>query len=208
MPSPGWLPDAIVYEVGPWEYSRFGSGRAFNGIAGKLPELETLGVNLLYLLPLWENTGWYNISDHFTLFRKYGTEQELRALVAEAHRRGMRVILDLAGTIGVPLESKLLGEHPDWFILGGDNKLYRSWTVDGYRCDMAMALPYALFEKIRQAIQQLKPEAILIAEGSTPIDHETAFDVTYDFPFLERIFCAASHRTILPASCGLEINSD
>lgn len=213
--SPHWLVDSVVYEIGPWEYSRSGSGRAFDGIAARLPELETLGVNLLYLLPVWEDSGWYDITDHFALFRKYGTESELGALVDDAHRRGMKVILDLAGTLGVPAASRLVKEHPEWFIRGGDNRLYRSWmdlygldvnrpdvqqyfievanhyierlNIDGYRCDSAMALPCALFQEIRHAIQQIRPEAILIAEGSAPIDHETAFDATYDFPFLDRI---------------------
>jgi cyclomaltodextrinase len=213
--SPLWLSDAIIYAVDPWEFSRFGGGKAYTGIARKLPELETLGVNLLYFLPLWEDSGWYRITDHFALFRKYGTEQDLRALVDEAHRRGMRVIFDLAGTVGVPLESRLVREHPDWFILGGDNTRYCSWVdlygldtnrpdvqqyfidfakyhverfdIDGYRCDMAMASPYEMYEKIRHAIQQIKPEAILIAEDTAPIDHETAFDGNHDFPFLNRI---------------------
>ncbi len=215
IPSPHWLRDAIIYELGPWEFSSFSGSKAYAGITRKLPELETLGVNLLYLLPLWEDSGWYRITDHFTLFRKYGTEQELRALVDEAHRSGMKVIFDLAGTVGVPLESRLIREHPEWFILGGDNTRYRSWMelygldtnhpdvqqyfiefakynverfdIDGYRCDMPMVSPYEMYERIRHAIQQIKPEAILIAEDTAPIDNETAFDATYDFPFLSRI---------------------
>ncbi len=212
--SPAWLRDAVVYELGPWEFSQFGDGKAFKGIIRKLPELETLGVNLLYLLPVWDDSGWYRITDHFSLFRKYGTEKELKALIDDAHRRRMKVILDLVAS-GVPLESRLVREHPQWFIHGGDDKLYRSWMdlygldtnrpdvqryfvdfakyyvarldVDGYRCDLAMMMHYEMFEKIRNAIRQIKPEAILIAEGSAPVDHETAFDATYDFPFLERI---------------------
>ena len=212
--SPAWLRDAVVYELGPWEFSQFGDGKAFKGIIRKLPELETLGVTLLYLLPVWDDSGWYRITDHFSLFRKYGTEKELKALIDDAHRRGMKVILDLVAS-GVPLESKLVREHPQWFIHGGDDKLYRSWMdlygldtnhpdvqqyfadfakyyvarldVDGYRCDLAMMMHYEMFEKIRNAIRQIKPDAILIAEGNAPVDHETAFDATYDFPFLERI---------------------
>ncbi len=57
----------------------------------------------------------------------------------------------------------------------------------GYRCDSAMMVPYGMFESIRIAIKQIKPDAILIAEDSAPVDHEKAFDATYDFPFLGRI---------------------
>lgn len=213
--SPSWLSDAIMYAAGPWQFAQFGGGKAFVGITRKLPELEALGVNLLYLLPLWEDAGWYDIADHFALFRKYGTEQELRALVNEAHRRGMKVIFDLAGTVGAPQESKLMREHPDWFILGPDGKPCRSWAelfgldtnrsdvqqyfvtfatyyierfnIDGYRCDSAMVSPLGMYEKIRLAIQQIKPDTILIAEDTAPIAHETAFDANHDFPFLSRM---------------------
>ena len=215
IPSPGWLSDAVIYAAGPWEFQQFGNGRAYTGIMRKLPELEALGVNVLYVLPIWEDAGWYRITDHFALFRNYGTEQELRTLVDEAHRHRMKVLLDLAGTIGVPLESRLVREHPGWFILNIDGTLYRSWgdlfgldtnlsevqqyfadfaryyverfDVDGYRCDAAIASPYEMFEGIRRAIQQIKPDTALIAEESAPFDHETAFDVTYDFTFRELV---------------------
>jgi cyclomaltodextrinase len=213
---PRWLTDAVVYGLGPWEFLPFGNGNAFRGIVAKLPELDALGVNLLYHLPIWEKEGWYNITDHFTLFRKYGPEQDLRTLVDEAHRRGMRVILDLAGTIGVPFESELRSEHPEWFILGGFGQLYHSWgdlcgldqnrpdvqqyfvevaahyveqcDIDGYRCDSAMTSPYIMYQKIWEAILRIKPDAMLLAEDQiSPIGLETAFDAAYDFVFLDRI---------------------
>lgn len=210
--SPSWLAGTIMYELGPWQFSQFGNGNAFRGIISKLPELAALGVNALYLLPIWENRGWYSVTDHFSIFSKYGTQEEFRMLVQEAHRHNMKVILDLAGTIGVPPESKLVTEHPEWFVLNESNNFHYSWPglvgldtnrldvqqyfvgvaryyvgkfgVDGYRCDSVGASPYEMFEKIRTAIQQIKPDAIMIAEGEGPIYHETAFDATYDFRFI------------------------
>jgi glycosidase len=134
--SPDWLADAIVYEAGPWEYARYGDGNAFAGLRQKLPEMKDLGINTLYLQPIWENRGGYAITDHYAIYRSYGTESDLKGLVAEAHSLGIRVILDLAGTIGVPLQSRLVGEHRDWFILSGDkggdnrgdNALYTAWV--------------------------------------------------------------------------------
>ena len=127
--SPDWLKDAVVYELAPWVFSQFGNGRAFQGILSKLPALQDLGVTMLYLLPVWEDQGGYAITDHYAVFRKYGSEQELKDLVAEAHQRRMKVILDLAGTIGVPKKSRLVREHPEWFILNPSNTLYVSWMA-------------------------------------------------------------------------------
>jgi cyclomaltodextrinase len=216
--SPLWIAGAIVYELGPWQFSQFSNGDAFRGITAKLPELAALGVNVLYLLPIWEDQGWYPITDFFSIFHQYGTQEEFRTLVQDAHRQNMKVILDLAGTIGVPSRSELVVEHPEWFVLNENNSYYYGWRetpmegmlgldtnrpdvqqyfvevakyyvrnfeVDGYRCDCAFASPYEMFEKIRTAIEQIKPDAILIAEGEGPIYHETAFDATYDFRFLD-----------------------
>jgi hypothetical protein len=55
--SPEWLADAIVYSAGPWEYARYRNGRGFVGLKQKLPEIRDLGVNMLYLLPVWETAG-------------------------------------------------------------------------------------------------------------------------------------------------------
>jgi cyclomaltodextrinase len=214
VPSPPWIAGAVVYELGPWQFSQFGNGNAFRGIIAKLPELAALGVNVLYLLPIWEDQGWYSVTDFFSIFSKYGTQEDFRTLVQNAHQYNMKVILDLAGTIGVPPESKLFVEHPEWFVLDENNSYYYSWPsgnmlgldtnrpdvqqyfvevaqyyvrvfdVDGYRCDSADASPNEMFEKIRTAIEQIKPDAIMIAEGDEPIYHETAFDATYDFRFL------------------------
>jgi glycosidase len=125
----------------------------------------------------------------------------------------MRVLLDFAGTNGVPPDATILQQHPDWLVLNENNSAYYSWgplhgidtnrpdvqdyfvqvakyyvqmfNIDGYRCDSAFASPYEMFEKIRAAIQAVKPDAVLIGEVSPdqPIYHETVFDATYDFGF-------------------------
>lgn len=169
-------------------------------------------MNTLYLLPIWPDQGWYSVTDYFAIYQKYGTQEDFRTLVQEAHNHKMRVLLDFAGTIGVPPNATILQQHPDWLILNEDNSAYYSWTgllgidtnrpdvqeyfvqvakyyvetfnIDGYRCDSAGASPYEMFEKIRAAIQAVKPDAVLIAEGEQPIYQETTFDATYDFRFL------------------------
>jgi glycosidase len=221
LSSPAWLSEAVVYEVGPWEFAQFGNGSAFRGIVSRLPELQALGVNTLYLDPIWADQGWYSVTDFYAIYKEYGTQDDFRTLVQEAHNHGMRVLLDFAGTIGVPPDAIILQQHPDWLILNENNSAYYSWTwpncgntclrgidtnrpdvqdyfvqvakyyvqmfnIDGYRCDSAYASPYEMFEKIRAAIQAVKPDAVLIGEepADQPIYHETAFDATqWDYRF-------------------------
>jgi glycosidase len=221
LSSPAWLSEAVVYEIGEWEFAQFGNGSAFRGIVSRLPQLQALGVNTLYLLPIWANQGWYSVTDYYAIYKEYGTQDDFRTLVREAHNHGMRVLLDFAGTVGVPPDATILQQHPDWLILNENNSAYYSWTwpncdfiatslnaclrgidtnrpdvqdyfvqvakyyvqtfnIDGYRCDSAYASPYEMFEKIRAAIQAVKPDAVLIGEEPTdqPIYHETAFDAT------------------------------
>lgn len=211
--SPPWLSSLVMYELGPHQFLKFGGGRAFRGIVSKLPELKALGVNALYMLPIWEDKGGYTITDHLSIFSGYGTSDEFKQLVEEAHRLDVKVVMDLAGTIGLSPKSELVHRHPEWLVLNENNTIHYGWgpwmlgldchrpdvqryfvdvaryyvekfDVDGYRCDCAFLLPYDMFEAIRHAIQQLKPEAIIISEGEGPIYHEKGFDVTYDWKFL------------------------
>ena len=183
VPSPSWLTRLVLYELAPWQFLHLGGGYggAFRGVISKLPEIEDLGVNGLYLLPIWEDRGTYGITDHFSIFRGYGTPDQFKALVEEVHRRNMKVILDLAGTIGISPRSDLVLQHPEWFVLNENDSIHYSWgpwllgldtnrpdvqqyfvdvakhyverfDVDGYRCDSARVPPYEMFEKIRVAI--------------------------------------------------------
>jgi len=128
LSSPAWLGEAVVYELGPWEFAQFGNGSAFRGIVSRLPELQALGVNTLYLDPIWADQGWYSVTDFYAIYKEYGTQDDLRTMVREAHDHGMRVLLDFAGTIGVPPDATILQQHPDWLILNENNSAYYSWT--------------------------------------------------------------------------------
>lgn len=107
---PAWLNDAIIYHV---FVDRFASahdqaapaalgnltafyGGAIRGITEKLDYLADLGVNCLWLSPVMESPTYhgYNPSSYHQVSPHYGTNDDLRALIAEAHARGMRVLLD------------------------------------------------------------------------------------------------------------------
>ena len=113
---PGWEADAVVYHV--WMRA-FADGIFQDGVGdlpglrSKLPYLQDLGVNTLWLSPIFacdyqgENMHGYDTTDYFSLNPRFGTKADLKALLDEAHGRGMRVIFDF-----VPNHTS--SKHP-WF---------------------------------------------------------------------------------------------
>ena len=87
---PDYLPD------GDGEYCRDFFGGDLAGIRGKLPYLRELGVETLYLCPIFEASSnhRYNTGDYRRIDPMLGTEEDFRALCQEAHDLGIRVILD------------------------------------------------------------------------------------------------------------------
>jgi cyclomaltodextrinase len=101
--KPEWVRHAVGYGVLPL---LFGSP-PFKAVTRRLDYLQELGVNLLWLPPVMATAigEEYAITDYFGIKEEFGTKEDLRRLITEAHRRGMRVILD-----DVPNHSSI--EHP------------------------------------------------------------------------------------------------
>lgn len=95
-----WYKNSIFYEV----YVRAffdsnGDGHGdIKGLMRKLDHLQELGVDCLWLLPIYPSPlkdDGYDISDYYGVLSQYGTLQDFKELVGEAHARGMRIITDL-----------------------------------------------------------------------------------------------------------------
>ena len=95
-----WYKDAVVYQLHVkafFDSNDDGIGD-FRGLAAKLDYVQALGVNTLWLLPFYPSPlrdDGYDISDYHNVHPQYGTRQDFRAFVREAHRRGLRVITEL-----------------------------------------------------------------------------------------------------------------
>ena len=89
--------DAALYEVNPLVFS---TSRNLQGILPRLDSIKALGVNVVWLMPIYEmgvdrSVGSpYCISDYFKVNPEYGTIDDLRELVDSAHAKGMAVMLD------------------------------------------------------------------------------------------------------------------
>jgi alpha-glucosidase len=95
-----WWLDAVVYQIYPRSFADSdGDGVGdLPGIIDRLDHVQRLGVNAIWLSPIYPSPGLdvgYDVSDHSSVDPVFGTDADFDRLVAETHRRGMRLILDL-----------------------------------------------------------------------------------------------------------------
>jgi oligo-1,6-glucosidase len=110
--SDSWWKNTAVYQIYPRSFSDSNDDGIgdLGGIIQRLPYLEWLGAGILWLSPIFPSPGFdggYDISDYRGIHPDLGTMADFEKLLAEAHRRGMRVVLDL-------VVNHSSDEHP-WF---------------------------------------------------------------------------------------------
>jgi maltose alpha-D-glucosyltransferase/alpha-amylase len=109
---PKWLEDAVFYEIYPQSFlDTNGDGIGdFEGIIQKLDYIKGLGCSAIWINPCFDSPfkdAGYDVRDYKKTAPRYGTNDDLKRLFIEAHKRGIRVLLDL-----VPGHTS--EEHP-WF---------------------------------------------------------------------------------------------
>ncbi len=98
--DPLWYKDAVIYELHIKAYAD-GNGDGigdFRGLTERLDHVQSLGVNTIWLLPFYPSPlrdDGYDVADYENVHPSYGTLADFRNFVAEAHRRGLRVITEL-----------------------------------------------------------------------------------------------------------------
>jgi maltose alpha-D-glucosyltransferase / alpha-amylase len=134
--QPDWFKDAVFYEIyvrGFLDSSADGVGD-FRGLTQKLDYLEWLGVNCIWLLPMYPSPlrdGGYDIADYYDILPDYGTLDDFKLFLDAAHARGIRVIADM-------VVNHTSDEHPwfrqarsspdspkrDWYVWSDTNERY------------------------------------------------------------------------------------
>jgi trehalose-6-phosphate hydrolase len=95
-----WWKKAVVYQIYPKSFNdTTGNGVGdIQGIIEKLDYLHELGVDVLWLTPIYkspQNDNGYDISDYFAIHDEYGTMDDFDQLLSEAHKRNMKIIMDI-----------------------------------------------------------------------------------------------------------------
>ncbi|HEY1662815.1 MAG TPA: alpha-amylase family glycosyl hydrolase [Verrucomicrobiae bacterium] len=217
--SPEWLRDGVIYEIFPRDFSKAGN---LDGVTAKLDDLHELGVNILWLMPIQpigeklrsgEFGSPYSTRDYYAIDPGCGTANDFKKLVAGAHQRGMKVIMDLVAN-HTAWDSVLM-THPDFYKHNAGGKIISpvpAWTdvaaldyrnpqlrrymismlkywiltynIDGFRCDSAGMVPTDFWEQVRRELMKTRPDIIMLAEASKPELLTNAFDIDYSWPML------------------------
>ena len=106
------------------------AGGDIKGITEKLDYIKELGFDALYLTPIFKSPSnhKYDIVDYFEIDEQFGNKDDLRVLVDELHKRGMRIVLDAVFNHVSELNDKFRdvtekgrgSEYFDWFVINGD----------------------------------------------------------------------------------------
>lgn len=120
LSHPDWSRNAVIYQINTRQFTPEGTFRAARA---ELPRLRELGVDILWLMPVHEigvqnRKGTlgspYSVRDYYSVNPEFGTMEDLRAFVDEAHAQGMHVILDWVAN-HTAWDNPLVTEHPDWY---------------------------------------------------------------------------------------------
>lgn len=196
------LRSQVIYSVYVRSHTPEGT---FEGVRRDLERIRALGTDILWLLPIHPigveaHKGTlgcpYAIRDYREVNPEYGTREDFVRLVEEAHRLGMRCIIDVVYHHTSP-DSVLAKSHPEWFYHRPDGSLgnqvgdwtdvvdldfshpelwdylietLRGWAevVDGFRCDVAPLVPLDFWLRARREVARVRPGCLWLAESVQP----------------------------------------
>jgi cyclomaltodextrinase len=110
--------DAVIYQV---NMRAFSPGANFSGVTARLDSIKALGVNVVYLMPIYPVgqvravNSPYAVKDYLSVNPEFGTLADLRTLVDGAHQRGLSVMLDWVAN-HTSWDNAWITDHPDWYL--------------------------------------------------------------------------------------------
>ncbi|MGY5611863.1 alpha,alpha-phosphotrehalase [Vibrio brasiliensis] len=126
--DPNWWKTASIYQIYPKSFCDSGSKGTgdIQGIISKLDYLKRLGVDAIWLTPIYQSPmidNGYDISDYYAINSDFGTMADFDQLLEQAHQRGIRIIMDIV------VNHTSTDHH--WFqsALGDKNSPYRDYYI-------------------------------------------------------------------------------
>ncbi len=223
MLHPEWSYSATIYEMNIRQLTPEGTIVAAKK---RLKFLAQMGVKVIWVMPIYpigqeDRKGtlgsYYSIADYCGVNKEFGTLANFEAFLKEAHRLGLKVILDWVAN-HTARDAKWVTECPaDWYEreadgspkvpwdwsdtakLNYDNhevwqghidamKFWLSRGVDGFRCDMAMLVPIEFWQEVATQLHAVKPDVFMLAEAEELNLFDRAFDACYAWE-LHHLMC-------------------
>lgn len=197
-----------------------------------LSHVASLGVDIVYVCPFFvtendENRDFwskrqiasqtnnpknpYKIADYFHVDEEYGTDEDLKAFVDEAHRQGLGVMFDLV-YLHCGREAVFIKDHPDFVERNEDGSLkvperwpfarlnfesralreylfdnmemfVREYGVQGFRCDVGDSVPLDFWREAFERLRAINPDLIMLNEGVRASYLREVFDWGYSFDY-------------------------
>lgn len=215
---PKWTYSTNIYEVNVRQYTLEGTFEAF----GKsLPRLKDMGVKTLWFMPitpiskegrLGELGSYYAVQNYKEINPEFGTMQDFRKLVKQAHEMGFKIILDFVADHSGN-DHPWVVEHPEYYCYDQQHQLHHphGWSdvaqlnyevpelreqvidamkfwikecdIDGYRCDMAHLVPLDFWVQAKKKLSKYKANLFWLGECEEPEYHQV-FDATYTWRWM------------------------
>ncbi|MES2178182.1 MAG: alpha-amylase family glycosyl hydrolase [Gemmatimonadota bacterium] len=138
--APAWSHNAVMYEVNVRQFTPEGT---FTALRQHLPRLKKLGVDVLWLMPVQpigklnrkgSLGSYYSIADYRAVNPEFGTRADFQAFLADAHRQGLRVIIDWVPN-HTAFDHPWITQHPDWYVHKADGSVSNAITESGSETD-------------------------------------------------------------------------
>ena len=128
-----WWRDAVVYQVYPRSFQDSdGDGEGdLRGIVARIDHVAELGADAIWLSPFYPSPfadGGYDVADYTSVDPRFGTLADADALIAAAHERGLRVLLDVV-PCHTSIEHPWFGAHPERYIWSDRDGPQNNWLA-------------------------------------------------------------------------------
>lgn len=167
---PGWAKGAVVYEIFPDSFAGDAgeknggenTGGRLRGITGRIDHLAELGIDILYLTPIFRahSRHKYDTIDYKAIDPDFGGPEDLRELVSRCRGRGIRVVLDGVFNHSGPLFAPFADVQRN-----GEASPYRDWFH-------ILKSPFLHYTRLIEELESGRREAVH-ADGSTALPYET-----------------------------------
>ena len=211
------LENSVVYEMNVRQYTQEGT---FAAAQQQLPRLAELGVDIVWLMPIYpigvegrkgELGSYYAVKNYCDINPEFGTLADFDNFLAEAHRLGLRVVIDWVANHTSPDAVWVIGQPAEWYerdaegnttftadwsdtanlnyenpeVWKGMQAALRFWMergIDGFRCDMACEVPLEFWQETIAGLRADYPHMYWLAEGEEPKLHTlSGFNASYSW---------------------------